>query len=71
MTPIEFSREVLTSDDPMSNQERIALWRRKHEMVRLEVWWTLTHPGDDGIVVDPWVGSTTAELPAFLRRQAE
>jgi hypothetical protein len=64
------NRELLTDETPLTNAERLALYRRKREYWRDEIWWLLSHPDDDGIVVDPWVGCTTAELPAFLRRQA-
>ena len=54
--------------DPLTNEERAEVWRRKKLQWKVEEWWRLTH-GEDGIVVDTVVGDVV-NVPSFLRRQA-
>ncbi len=66
------SRELLTDETPLSNPERLALYRRKRDYWRDEQWWLLSHPDEDGVVMDDIrLVAAGKWLPAFLRRQAE
>ena len=60
---------VFTTEEPLSNEERVELWRRKRWAWKAEVWWKLTHPGEDGLIVDTVVGDVV-NVPDCLRRQA-
>lgn len=69
---MSLTRDLLTDETPLSNAERLALYRRKREYWRDEQWWLLSHPEDDGVVMDDArLVATGTWLPAFLRRQAE
>ena len=69
---MSLTRDLLTDETPLSNAERLALYRRKREYWRDEQWWLLSHPEDDGVVMDDTRLVVTGKwLPAFLRRQAE
>jgi len=61
---------IFTDEIPLTNLERLELWRRKHWGWKAETWWALTHPLDDGLVTDQIINDLAA-LPAFLRRQAQ
>lgn len=60
---------IFTTEEPLSNLERLELWRRKRWGWKAEAWWQLTHPGEDGLVEDSIINDL-ASVPAFLRRQA-
>jgi hypothetical protein len=59
----------LTDETPLTNQERLALWRDKLAGWRLEQWYELTHPGAPALELEDvrWANA----LPSLLRRQAE
>ena len=59
---------VFSTEEPLTNEERIELWRRKKWMHKAEEWWRLTH-GEDGLIVDTVVGDVV-NVPSFLKRQA-
>ena len=61
---------IFAEVDPLTNQERLELWRRKWWGWKAESYWSLTHPGEDGLVVDEAIGDVV-DVPAYLRRQAE
>ena len=61
---------IFCTEEPLSALERIELWRRKRWAYKAEVWWALTHPNEDGLVVDETIGDVV-DVPAYLRRQAE
>ena len=59
---------IFTTEEPLSNEERSELWRRKKWMHKAEEWWRLTH-GEDGLIVDTIIGDVV-DVPHYLRRQA-
>jgi hypothetical protein len=61
---------IFTEVDPLTNRERFEQWRRKWWSWKAETYWSLTHPGEDGLVVDQPLGDI-ADVPPYLRRQAE
>ena len=61
---------IFTDETPLTNLERLELWRRKHWGWKAETWWALTHHQDDGLVTDQIINDLAA-LPDFLRRQAQ
>ena len=61
---------VFSTEEPLTNEERIELWRRKKWAWKAETWWKLTHPGEDGLIVDEAIGDVV-DVPHYLRRQAE
>ena len=60
---------IFCDEDPLTNEARVELWRRKKWMHKAEEWWRLTH-GDEGLIVDMAIGDVV-NVPAYLRRQAE
>jgi hypothetical protein len=60
---------IFCDEDPLTNEERSEVWRRKKWQWKVEEWWRLTH-GEDGLIVDTVVGDVV-NVPSFLRRQAE
>jgi hypothetical protein len=65
--------EVFTDESPLSNQERLAIYQQKKQHWKTEQWWLLTHPEDDGIIVDPTLPDygPWEDLPDYLKKQAE
>ena len=61
---------IFADVDPLTNEARVELWRRKKWSWKAETWWSLTHPGEDGLVVDEIIGDVV-DVPDYLRRQAE
>ena len=61
---------IFADEDPLTNEARVELWRRKKWAHKAEQWWALTHPGEDGVVVDEIIGDVV-DVPGYLRRQAE
>ena len=69
---MSLTREILADEVPLTNGERLQQYRRKRDYWRDEAWWLLSHPEDDGVVMDDTrLVATGKWLPAFLRRQAE
>ena len=62
-------QSIFCDEDPLTNEARAELWRRKKWMHKAEEWWRLTH-GEDGLIVDTIIGDVV-DVPAFLRRQAQ
>ena len=60
---------IFCDEDPLTNEERSEMWRRKKWMHKAETWWKLAHPGEDGLIVDTAIGDVV-NVPSFLRRQA-
>jgi hypothetical protein len=63
--------DILATDTPPTNAERIAAWRAKLAGWSLAQWWELTHPDEPGLEIEHQVFGDPAELPSFLRKQAE
>lgn len=64
--------ELLTTESPPSAGERLARYRAKRDHWRDEAWWLLTHPEDDGVIIDANKLVTAGKwIPSFLRKQAE
>jgi len=61
---------IFTTEEPLSNLERMEIYRRKRWGWKLETWWQLSHPNDDGLVVDSIIGDVV-DVPSALRRQAQ
>jgi hypothetical protein len=59
---------IFTDEDPLTNEERAEVWRRKKWQWKAETWWRLTH-GEDGLIVDTAIGDVV-NVPEYLRRQA-
>jgi hypothetical protein len=59
----------LTSDTPLTNAERLALWRAKLAGWRMEQWYELTHPDEPAVILDSTLLDWD-EIPPFLRKQA-
>lgn len=60
---------IFCAEEPLTNLEREEIWRRKKWGYKLENWWALTHPQDDGIITDEIIGDLV-DVPSFLRKQA-
>jgi hypothetical protein len=62
------SPEILTTETPLSPDERLELYRRKRSAMKLQDWWSLTHDGEALIVDD--VLLDLRQPPPPCRRQA-
>ena len=51
-TPTTLTPEILSSVNPLSQEERVELWRRKRYAMKLQDWWALTHSGEALIIDD-------------------
>lgn len=60
---------IFTTETPLTNLERLELWRRKKWGWKLEDWWRLSHPKEDGLLEDTIIGDMV-EVPLCCRRQA-
>jgi hypothetical protein len=69
--PLDLTREILATETPASNAERLHAWREKLAGWSLQQWWELTHPDDPALEIEHQLLGDPAELPSFLRRQAE
>ena len=62
------SPEILTSETPLSSEERMELYRRKRSAMKLQDWWALTHDGEALILDDLLLDLRNP--PSSCRRQA-
>ena len=67
-TPTTLTPEILTSVNPLSQEERVELWRRKRYAMKLQDWWALTH-GGEAIIIDDLLLDLRSP-PNAMRRQA-
>ena len=62
------TRDVFTTEAPLTNPERLHAFRQKVQGWRLEQWYELSHPDAPALQVeDP---KQRDAIPAFLKRQA-
>jgi len=67
-TSTTLTPEILASVDPLSQEERLELWRRKRYAMKLQDWWALTH-GGEAIIIDDLLLDLRSP-PNAMRRQA-